>query len=60
MRLSSGHPAPPFTLTDVDGRPRSLEECAGSPVWLAIFRFTACPFCLRRVHQLGLESERIA
>jgi thioredoxin-dependent peroxiredoxin len=60
MRLSVGDRAPAFELVDMNGRTRSLAECAGQGVWLAFFRFTACPFCLRRVHQLGLESERIA
>jgi thioredoxin-dependent peroxiredoxin len=60
MRLKVGDRAPGFELSDMEGRKRTLSECAGEPVWLAIFRFTACPFCLRRVHQLGLESERIA
>jgi thioredoxin-dependent peroxiredoxin len=59
MRLGPGNAAPSFELPDLSGRKRSLAECAGARVWLAIFRFSACPFCIRRVHQLGLESERI-
>ena len=60
MQLRAADPAPDFELADLRGRKRSLAECKGTPVWLAIFRFSACPFCLRRVHRLGLESERIA
>jgi thioredoxin-dependent peroxiredoxin len=60
MRLREGDRAPAFELADMDGRMRSLAQCQGQAVWLAFFRFTACPFCLRRVHQLSLESERIS
>lgn len=59
MRLNVGSSAPDFTLSTLDGTSLSLSDLRGQRVWLAIFRFTACPFCLRRVHQLSLEADRI-
>ncbi|MDO5082682.1 MAG: TlpA disulfide reductase family protein [Arachnia propionica] len=39
-----GEQAPAFTATDIDGRPVSLEELRGEPVWL-LFMATWCTGC---------------
>jgi peroxiredoxin len=55
--LAAGTAAPPFTLTDMDGKQRSLGEALKrGPVLLAFFK-VSCPVCqftfpfLERIHQ---------
>ncbi len=36
----------------LDGTTVSLSDLAGTPIWLAFFRYAACPLCNFRVHQL--------
>lgn len=52
MRLAPGAPVVPFELPALDGRMFSLDELAGRPYLLALFRFAACPFCNLRMHEL--------
>ena len=36
----------------MDGQPVSLADFRGKKLWLAFFRFAACPLCSFRVHEL--------
>lgn len=58
-RLQPGDDAPLFTATHPDGRSISLADFRGAPLWLALFRYAACPFCSFRVHRLVREYSRI-
>jgi peroxiredoxin len=58
-RLQPGDDAPLFTGTHLDGRPVSLADFRGAPLWLALFRYAACPFCSYRVHRLVREYSRV-
>ncbi|MEM7155895.1 MAG: redoxin domain-containing protein [Myxococcota bacterium] len=51
-RLKVGQQAPEFSVETIDGKPVSLTELRGGPVWLAFFRYAACPLCNFRIHQL--------
>lgn len=56
-RLVAGSPAPDFVLSDSRGREVRLSALRGAPVWLAFYRYAACPFCNLRVHRV---IERLA
>lgn len=51
-RLKVGEQAPDFEVETLDGTKVSTSELRGKPVWLAFFRYAACPLCNFRVHQL--------
>jgi thioredoxin-dependent peroxiredoxin len=51
-RLESGQMAPSFEAKSVRGDSIRLEERIDQPLWLAFFRFAACPLCNLRIHQL--------
>jgi thioredoxin-dependent peroxiredoxin len=59
-RLAAGNRAPAFVGQDVRDQSVALEHFRGKPLWLAMFRYAACPFCNWRVHRLVREQERIA
>ena len=50
--LPAGAPAPDFTIQTLRGADVSLGALRGTPVWLAFFRFAACPLCNFRVHSM--------
>ena len=50
MKLAAPSHAPALPIIDSAGRP--IEVGTGSPMLLAFFRDTACPFCNLRVYQL--------
>ena len=52
MRLTVGQPAPSFIATTWDGRPVSLSDFEGQKLWLAFFRYAACPLCNVRVRAI--------
>ena len=58
MRLQTGTPAPDFTAKDLDGNEISLSKLRGKPVWLAFFRYAACPLCAYRIHELLAQWEQ--
>lgn len=47
-----GQQAPDFSVELMDGTNFSLSQLRGKPVWLAFFRYAACPLCNLRIHQL--------
>jgi peroxiredoxin len=51
---SLGRPAPAFTLTDADGKARSLSEWEGRPV--ALFFFCGCSWCAEVAKEWGLRQ----
>jgi peroxiredoxin len=53
-----GHPAPDFTLTDLDGNTFTLSELRGQPVVLN-FWATWCPPCRAEMPELQAASERL-
>jgi peroxiredoxin len=58
MRVVAGEPAKDFTAVALDGKEVSLAGLRGQPVWLAFFRFAACPFCNYRIHELLAQWPR--
>jgi peroxiredoxin len=52
MRISVGELAPDFTISALDGSQVTLSGLRGQPVWLAFFRYAACPLCGYRIHEL--------
>lgn len=52
MALQRGALAPAFETTDINGQPIRLADLRGRPLLLAFHRFSSCPFCNFRVHQL--------
>lgn len=52
MRLKSGDRAPDFASNDIFGKRFELSALRGKHVLLAFHRFSSCPFCNFRVHQL--------
>lgn len=57
MRLKAAQEAPLFSTEDILGRHVDLKALRGRPVLLAMHRFSTCPFCNLRVHQLSLRYE---
>lgn len=53
----AGHPAPDFTLTDLEGRQWTLSELQGKPVVLN-FWATWCLHCRREMPAIGAVYER--
>ncbi|MEM9462801.1 MAG: redoxin domain-containing protein [Myxococcota bacterium] len=51
-KLQVGDQAPDFTADTLDGNAVTLSDMRGQLVWLAFFRYAACPLCNFRVHQL--------
>jgi len=56
MRIMVGERAPDFTATAVDGSSISLSALKGQRVWLAFYRFAACPFCNLRIHEVAQRT----
>jgi peroxiredoxin len=59
MRLQPGVEAPSFTARTWDAREIRLGDYLGGPVWLAFFRYAACPLCNLRVHQMIARYEQL-
>lgn len=51
-RLTPGTAAPDFDAATWQGAPLSLASLRGRKVWLAFFRYAACPLCNLRVHDM--------
>jgi thioredoxin-dependent peroxiredoxin len=51
-KLQVGQQAPDFTVEALSGETITLSALQGKPVWLAFFRYAACPLCNLRIHQL--------
>ena len=52
MALLTGEKAPVFDAIDINGRPVRLTTLRGRPLMLSFHRFSSCPFCNLRIHQL--------
>jgi peroxiredoxin len=59
MRLEAGIPAPEISLTDIEGKPVSLDDYRGKRLWLILARFVACPFCSLRLHGIAERFDSI-
>ncbi len=57
MKLSAGQKAPEFFASTWDDQPVELKALRGKPLWLAFFRYAACPLCNLRVHQMIQRHE---
>jgi len=55
---SVGEVAPDFTVVDLNGRPRSLSEFAGQPVWIN-FWGSWCPPCRAEMPDLQMAYEEL-
>ncbi len=61
MRLLNGSRAPDGSATVLRGQTIRLSaEWSRGPLWLAFFRFAACPLCNLRVHELIEQWDRFA
>lgn len=57
MKLAAGQKAPEFYATTWDEQPIELKALRGKPLWLAFFRYAACPLCNLRVHHMIQRHE---
>jgi len=57
MRITKGTLAPDFTATVYQRDPLTLSALRGRKVWLAFFRYSGCPLCNLRVHQMIQRHE---
>jgi peroxiredoxin Q/BCP len=48
IRLAPGEPAPPFTLSDADGKPVSLADYAGQKVIVYVYPAAMTPGCTKQ------------
>jgi len=58
--LQAGEKAPPFKIRTFADHDLSMRGLEGSLVYLALFRYAACPFCNLRVHRLVEAREKLA
>lgn len=52
MRIAPGHPAPRFSVTDIEGWHFDLEAYEGQCLMISFYRYAACPLCNLRIHRL--------
>ena len=52
MRLKPGAIAPDFEVEDIHGQTHRLGDYRGQKLMIAFFRYSGCPFCNLRVHDL--------
>jgi len=52
MKISADQLAPDFTVKDVNGNPVSLKAFKGQKIHLNFYRFSGCPFCNLRFHEI--------
>lgn len=52
MPLYQGDLAPAITLNDIRGQLFDSTSLAGKPYLLSFYRFSSCPFCNLRIHEL--------
>jgi len=52
MRLSVGDLAPSIELNAIDGLSFASHSYAGKPYLISFYRFSSCPFCNLRLHEL--------
>ena len=52
MKLSPGQIAPQFKAMSYDGKSVSSADYVGKKLWLAFFRYAACPLCNQRIHEI--------
>ncbi len=52
MKYQAGDRATSLNLPAIDGSDFDTSSLAGRPYMLSFFRFSSCPFCNMRVHQL--------
>ena len=52
MKVANNQPAPDFSVNDVYGEKISLHQLKGQKVHLVFYRFSGCPFCNLRFHQI--------
>ena len=57
MKILSPHPAPVFTVKDVDGASVSLSDYKGKKVMLTFYRNVGCPVCNLRFHELQEQAD---
>lgn len=56
--VKTGEEALDFTAETWKGETLELKSLSGSKVWLAFFRYAACPLCNLRVHEMMKKNER--
>ena len=52
MKVAANTPAPDFSITDINGEAIKLSSLRGRKVHLAFYRFSGCPFCNLRFHEI--------
>lgn len=58
MRLQAGHAAPILQVTTLQGQTATLPE-RGHKLWLAFFRYAACPLCNIRIAEIRRDYQRL-
>jgi peroxiredoxin Q/BCP len=57
MKLKKGNIPPNFEVKDINGNPISLKKFIGKKVHLVFYRFSGCPFCNLRFHEIDKLAE---
>lgn len=57
MKLKKGEKIRHFDREDITGKLISLEKYKGKKVMLSFYRYSSCPLCNLRIHQLIQEEE---
>jgi peroxiredoxin Q/BCP len=52
MKVKEGQLAPDFKVTDIDGNNISLSQYKGKKIHLVFYRFSGCPICNLRFHEI--------
>ena len=57
MKIANNQLAPNFSVADVNGEKVSLDKFKGQKIHLVFYRFSGCPFCNLRFHQIEKLSD---
>jgi peroxiredoxin Q/BCP len=58
MKVTNNQQVPDFSVTDINGEKISLEKFKGQKIHLVFYRFSGCPFCNLRFHQIEKLAEQ--
>jgi thioredoxin-dependent peroxiredoxin len=58
MKVANNQSAPDFSVADVYGNTISLHQFKGQKIHLVFYRFSGCPFCNLRFHQIEKLAEQ--
>lgn len=58
MHIEKGQNAPAFQTSDLSGQPVVVPS-VGKKMWLAFFRYAACPFCHLRIAEIRKNQKQL-